>query len=233
MQLYFTSEVGGEFSENNSISIKIGYEGVAEFSFKVSENTKLRLDFPKDSILTIESIKVGIELIEWGYDGPVNVTDPNGNAIEYTEYRHSYPINQLPYMWAEFDEKNAIENEIISETTKNEKGVYEIVNTNLIEKDEGNYLQLSCNYTGTDGEGLEEKDDETCGSVIKVGTYTNEKFIEKYQFKIALREGRHNYLIRISSDYYWYTENINAITFSSEGQTNNVTMKVIEGDTNE
>ena len=48
--------------------------------------------------------------------------------------------------------------------------------------------------------------------------------------KFNVKEGTHEYLIRISSDYYWYSENINAVKIDSKKQLNNKEMCIMAGD---
>lgn len=233
MKLYYTNGENKDFNEENSLSSEIGTEGVAEFSIRVSDSTRLRLDIPDESVITISSIDVyqgGYTLIDWGYDSPtMEFNNENKEVLNYTEYLHSYPLKQLPYLWAKYDKKKAINNKIVSEVKRNKEGIYEFVAPGQLAEEDGNYLLLACNYSMAD-RSKRKDNDESHEGIIKLGTYKNGYFLEKYQYKFLQEEGYNEYLFRISSDYYWYTDEINAVIFSGEGQTNNVTMKVLGGD---
>ena len=85
-------------------------------------------------------------------------------------------------------------------------------------------------YDGLDTEGRYEGDDESMWADVILGYYQNGKFVEKYRYSITVDEGKHDYLIRCSADYYWYLSAVNAVKIETERNLRSVTMSVLEGD---
>ena len=50
------------------------------------------------------------------------------------------------------------------------------------------------------------------------------------EIRIALKEGKNQYLFRVSSDYYWYCEEINGFSLKADGEAYDVSMKILDGD---
>lgn len=146
-------------------------------------------------------------LINWGYDTAL----------------HNYYIGHLPKIWAESDEKQAVKNKIVSELRP--ENAYYCMQRPVKEQAKGNYLLLSFNYP--------DKEAENAGStnaVVKLGSCENGTFDEKYQYEITLTKGYHNYLIRVSSDYYWSQGYIQAVQLDCGAALEDVSMKILEGD---
>ena len=45
-----------------------------------------------------------------------------------------------------------------------------------------------------------------------------------------MTEGMHEYLIRISSDYYWHLKEINALQIQTNGVLQDLQMQILEGE---
>ena len=146
-------------------------------------------------------------LINWGYDAAL----------------HNYYIGRLPGIWAERDEKQAVKNKIVSELKQKNSCYY--MDKPAERQAEGNYLLLSFNCpdkeTGNAGD---------TNAVVKLGSCENGKFDEKYQYEMTLTKGYHNYLIRVSSDYYWGQGFIQAVQIDCDVALEAVTMKILAGD---
>lgn len=181
-----------------------------------------------------ENMEDAYEFIDWGYDGYRYIENEKGETVmTYAEYLHSYPQELLPYLWANSDKKEAKSGEVLGELKEKEKNVFVFSGSETIENSEkknGNYLKFACRYNGEDKEGWESDEDEQCTVTLKLGKYENGEFEEKYQVKFIVKEGNYEYLIRVSSDYYWYSENINAVKIVSKKQLNNKKMCIIAGD---
>ncbi len=168
--------------------------------------------------------------IDYGYDGPVESVDENGNACyEYIDSLHSSSIDKLPRIWAESDKQDSVNNKEVC-TLSNVDGYYVFDNKAVSKSDTGNYLKLTVDYDALDTEGRYEDDDESTGAKVIFGSYQNGKFIEKYRYKITVDEGKHDYLIRCSTDYYWYLREVNAVKTETVRNLRDVTMSVLEGD---
>jgi hypothetical protein len=97
-----------------------------------------------------------------------------------------------------------------------------IFNNIKMNKKNGNYILILLNYIGN----VDKKN-----MVLKLGYYDNNgNFFEKNQYIFNLKPGKHEYLLRVSSDYYWYLNQINAVKIKPEYDINNIKMSVLEGD---
>lgn len=81
-----------------------------------------------------------------------------------------------------------------------------------------------------DNNGLYENDDEQLAAAVIMGNYVNGVFEEKCRYNLSLKEGRYNYLIRCSTDYYWYLNQINALRIQTDGKVYDVGVNILEGD---
>lgn len=163
------------------------------------------------------------ERIEYGYDGPCR--KENG-SFEYLSVLHNHDINQLTGIWAECDSKNAVHNEVTDNLGKEDDYfVFDSINPS----EKGNYLKMDISCSG---EALKEGNNNAVliPAIVKVGVYGEGTFEEKYQYRFMLNEGEGNYLIRISTDYYWYSHNINAVSIETDAVLSEVSMCILEGD---
>ena len=81
-----------------------------------------------------------------------------------------------------------------------------------------------------DQSGNTDNDDETVDATIKLGNVVNGKFVMKYMYTFKVKEGQHEYIFRVSNDYYWYTDEVDAVVLESSGQLLNVDMSILQGD---
>lgn len=220
IQLFYTTNQKEDYSEQKSIISHINKEGKAEFVFPITEFTKLRLDTPENSNIEINSLEIGnpIDFINYGYDEPSEI---NGE-INYLGNIHNYNIQWLPFIWAKYDVKKAVNNKKIEKLYLINENIFIFNNVQKINKIKGNYISISLNY--------DENITNKKNIVIKLGNYNKGSFFEKNQYIFNLKPGRHNYLLRVSSDYYWYLNQINAVKIISENAIKNIEMSVLEGD---
>lgn len=228
LQLYIAKK-GASYTEGNSIKQEITEAGVAEFDIFVGKDVKLRLDIPEDCILQMECIELSEEVtaLDWGYDKAGEETE--NAADSEREVFHNYAVELLPYIWAAYDKEMPVENKVQSSVSKISDRIFSIDSIESIQKADGNYLLLTVDCPGTDRAGVEGPDDETYSAVVKLGVY-EDAFAERYQYQLVLKEGTHDYLIRVSNDYYWYIDEINAIELDSQAELYNVEMKILSGD---
>ena len=102
--------------------------------------------------------------------------------------------------------------------------------TSDISKANGNYLPLSVTFDGEDKDGNLMDNDEYQDMIVILGDYSDGHFEEKCRYGIKLQEGKHNYLIRCSSDYYWYLNEINAARLQVDGRIYDISLKILRGD---
>lgn len=230
MQLFYTTDYNENYVGEKVSTVHIAENGVAEFTVPITEYTRLRLDIPEGSTVAIHSLKVSSPLtyIEYGYDNSTQNTDENANIWNsYDNGFHTYNLVYLPSIWADND--NANHNTEYSELQYT-NGYFVFDQNNILSKENGNYLSFTVTYYGADAGRSYYWDDESIGAVIKVGKYTNGTFQEKYQYNVTLKEGTNDYIIRLSNDYYWYSDEINAIKLFCDGSLYDVNMRILEGD---
>lgn len=231
MKMYYTSNEDEGYTDSKAVIGNRTGDGAVDFSIPVTKHTRLKLVIPEGADVNISSVyvKTPCELIEYGYDGPYVVDDGAGNQIaSYTDMLHNYPIYQLPLIWAEMDKEKAAENTVITELEQQD-GLFTFDNAFIQSGTVGNYLLISAEYAGTDQDSY-EREDEKLEAAVQLGMYENGEFVEKYQYAIILKEGYHEYLIRVSNDYYWYLNEVNAVRIQTDGIVNNVSMRILEGD---
>lgn len=165
----------------------------------------------------LSSMLEDVSFIEWGYDA---YTSGEENAVFANDSElHSYSLKNLPQIWAEMDELDAAGNEVIAELTERQ-GIFLYDASEPIDKSKGNYLLLSVN----------NQSDICKDSELIMGINTDDGFIEKYKYKFAILEGEHQYIFRISTDYFWYVENINAVNLRCDDSVELTNMKILMGD---
>ena len=226
MQMFYTTDAGENYNEDKLQSVAINGSGTAYFTIPVTQYSRIRLDTPEGSKVTIRSFKIDVHccnLIDYGYDGPYLAED--GVTYSYLSYLHSYNINELPRIWAEGDEEDSADNEVIT-TLEYMDGVFRFDALEVVPGSNGNYLKVDISYAGTN----KEDNHETISADLKIGYYDKGRFETKYTYNFTVKEGRHEYLFRISNDYYWYLKQVNAVMLECEESLQNINMEILEGD---
>lgn len=157
----------------------------------------------------------GWEKIDWGYD-----VGEMGDL-------HGESLHDLPYLWGNLDVKKGWENQILYELKNMGTGKYQMPEIDLASKVNGNYLLISGKIEDADFSNPDSS------NTIKVSLgITNQigKVEPQYSFRFNGKVGTDHYLIRISSDYFWYIGNIDTIIISSELQLSDIELKILEGD---
>lgn len=230
MQMYYTTEVGEDYSESKVSNVLLNNSGTACFSIPITVATRIRLDIPEAATVKITSLKINdgsIKLATYGYDDPYFSEDTK--TYEYLPGIHYYELDRLPVIWAEYDGKKSVDNELIDKLSFVD-GCFRYT-TNLAEsKVNGNYLKVGIGYKGTATKKTSQNDLESVNATIRVGTMSANGFVTKYIYDFTVLEGWHEYMFRVSNDYYWYTDATNAITINCEGLLSNVNMEILRGD---
>ena len=147
------------------------------------------------------------EIVDYGYDSNTD--------------SHFYYIDNIPYLWANADQYNAIDNTEICSLNKNEKGEYIFKGSQSIESITGsNYLMFCCTSA---------QDNDI---VLDVTLQDESNSSISYTYSMFVKHGKHNYLLRVSQDYFWKAYNINSVKFSStDNKDINIhSVKILEGD---
>lgn len=167
----------------------------------------------ENGILTHESF-----LISSGYDVGAEMD------VAYYSYpgQHDYDMCDIPYLWANCDEKDAIDNEEVCIAVERE-GKYRFPGSQKLLSDledgySGNYLIILC--------------DSRQGGVLKLSLYDSDsQDCSQYVCHMNLEPGENVYLVRVSQDYFWYDHNIDTVEAEfeqGEGQIKSVS--VLAGD---
>jgi hypothetical protein len=171
-----------------------------------------------------------ISFISYGYDGPFAENDEEGaEAYKYINGIHSTNLAFLPGIWARFDELKSINNKTVCECI-NKDGLYLLGKKLIDHSSRGNYIKLHATYDGNDKEGKYNDDDEYANATLILGLYKNGVFEEKCRYLFNVEEGDYDYLIRSSTDYYWYLGYINAVKIESSEHFRNIKITILEGD---
>ncbi len=220
LELFYTENEGEDYTEDKRLSATISGEGTACFEVPCTEWTRIRLDIPEGSRVTVKGLKIesrGCRLIDYGYDGPFPADD--GELYTCLPCIHSYSLNALPRIWAEEDRKNSRDNPVAAEA-KDEDGVYRFHLSGTETGTKGSYLKVGMLHEGGGTQ-----------ASLKMGTYEDGGFRPKYVYTFRVDPGVHEYMFRISSDYYWYLKQVDtAILEWENGEIRQVDMKILEGD---
>ena len=231
MQIFYTTDPGESYNSDKVVTYDAQTNsGVAYFKIPITEYTRIRFDTPEGSSVKIKSFKVGVcncNLAEYGYDGPYLQED--GKSYSYLPYLHSYDLDKLPQIWAEGDSEDSADNNVLADLNY-KNGLYHYSIDDSAKGADGNYLKVHLTYNGNDLDGKIKSDDETVDATIRVGKYVNGVFETKYYYTFTVEEGTHDYMFRVSSDYYWYIGETDSVQLECEGQLLDVNMQILEGD---
>ena len=98
------------------------------------------------------------------------------------------------------------------------------------DKENGNYLLLRLYYKGTDAQGFTNDDDESVTTTVRMGKISEGEFADMYSYTITVKEGAHDYLLRVSCDYVWFCDDINAVKVAESDGLKVSEMILLEGD---
>jgi hypothetical protein len=215
LQIFYSLN-NSHFSEKNSVkgTIEKNVNQEDDFYTLIPANiryiTDIRLDPPKNSIITLKSIDL--------------VPQNSFLIISQTMSRH-YDMKQLPYIWAEYDTANPAINQPVQEIIFH--GEQQIpadipffmytANTTL-DKSSGNYLLIQLRS-------------ETKGTLkINYGNSTDDIRPAALYFNAISSDNKQNYLVRISSQWEWYKTNVSFIELNSTDPFTLYEVKILKGD---
>lgn len=223
MQVFYTTEAGEDYTEEKSIMVEISDTGVATFEIPVMENTRIRLDFPNRARVKVSSfVACTGKFISCEYGGTGQAQYPAEKAD------HNYMLAQLPRIWAEEDTQNSIENSV-QQQLERRNNVF-LFDPDAVNRENGNYLKISATYTGNDTDGLYQADDESIDGTIVFGRYADDRFEPLYRYTLQFEEGHHDYMIRCSTDYFWYLGEVNAVQIQTGEPLSDVSLCLLDGD---
>lgn len=227
-QVYFTNDKVQEFSETYSLHAYSLQPTVKIFDLRNFYNSmgqlkKLRLDVPEHGVTVIRAASIStlnIPLIDWGYD---NFTSLPLGAIpdaQYITMAHDYNMEFLPFIWGQFDSRNAASNADLA-TVSQSGSVYTWDYSGKENKPA--YLRLDLSVSP-------DFLKNTNASTITLGSMEGGKFTPLSRFRFKLKEGKKVYLFRISSDYYWSRGKLNALVLDPNLGSTAGQVRILEGD---
>ena len=209
-ELFYTTDNGEDFSQKKVVSKNMPSSGVFDATIPYTKDTAIRFDIPENSTVKIKNISFkGIKDL---YSDDIKPIDYNYVPIDY----HSYHLMNIPYIWANYDKIGVDKKEEQLKINK-DSSVY---NFSSIDKQHGNYLFVNAS-SAKDGI-----------MTVQLGKEDESGFIALSQFDFSLKKGNsQNYLVRLSSDFMWYSDQINAIKITSDNNATLDKISILKGDT--
>ncbi len=164
--------------------------------------------------------EAGYTLADFGYDFTTCRTDENGNVqFTYAPY-HSFNLQDIPYIWANYDDYNASDNEVLLEIPVSETNRYVFDGSQKYVSENGNYLAFGMtNVTEND----------MSVNMVFYDSHSDEGG-GRAQYQFNVKPGENNYLIRISADYFWDIFNVDTILFECDEGVAVKNVKILEGE---
>lgn len=180
----------------------------------------------KNSIFAVWCRKDKVDEIRSLVSNYISSNNKYSNQISWIDYNylekiyHKYELLDIPYIWAEYDKIPITSKE--EQLSINSLDLNNIIyDFNDIDKSNGNYLYINASSDS------EEKIN------IKFGKKNNNEFNELNEFILNIKANKNqDYLIRVSGDFMWYSEEINSIRINNEDNgvvINNIA--ILKGDT--
>lgn len=186
-----------------------------EFSIWCEKNLREKY---MEKLSCIELDEMGYTLVDYGYDATTTYTDGGGNVQYAYQPYHQYGLNMIPYIWANYDEYNAVNNLVLTELQKIDANAFVFEGSQYILKADGNYLLLKC--TNPNQEDI----------LVTVTFRDSSNEGARYEYSFTVEPGTKEYMIRASQDYFWHAYNINTVSIVSDSQVYVENAKILKGD---
>lgn len=158
------------------------------------------------------------ELVDYGYDFTTSFVDENRNVGFSFKPYHSYTLNMLPYIWANVDEYDAIDNKKIISVNATGDNQFGFKGSQTTTGEQGNYLAFEVMNSSEENKS------------VNIVLYDSQKEGAKMQYCFEAVPGTKQYMIRVSADYFWDIYNIDTILFTDDEQLIIKDVRVLEGD---
>lgn len=127
-----------------------------------------------------------------------------------------YNFRKLAYIWANYDKAIISAKEVDGTTFKQD--VNSLIIPRTINKSKGNYLSVSIlNSSKQQGQGI-------------VDYFSLNEHLGQFAFDILGNEDKENYIIRISTQYNWYANQVDSISVRLENDMQIADIKLLLGD---
>ena len=158
------------------------------------------------------------ELVDYGYDFTTSFVDEKGNVGFLFKPYHSYNLNMLPYIWANYDKYAAIDNKKIISVNSTGDNQFRFEGSQTTTGEQGNYLAFEIMNSSEENKS------------VNIVLYDSQKEGAKMQYCFEAVPGTNQYMIRVSADYFWDIYNIDTILFNDDEQLIIKDVRVLEGD---
>ena len=227
-QVYFANDKVREFSEAYSLHAYSMQPTVKIFDLRnfynsIGQLEKLRLDVPEHGTTVVKSASIStsnIPLIDWGYDNFTSLPQGAAPDAQYITMAHDYNVEFLPFIWGQFDSKNAASNVDLANVSQN-GSVYTWDYSG--KENKSAYLRVDLSVS-------EDFLKSINTSAITLGSMEGGKFTPLSRFRFKLKEGKKVYLFRISSDYYWSLGKLNALVLDPNLGSTAGSVRILDGD---
>lgn len=209
-ELFYTTDKGENFNAQKVVSKNMAKTGVFEAIVPYTKDTGIRFDIPENSAVKINNIRFKEETDLYADD--IKPIDYNYASMDY----HSYHLINIPYIWANYDKIGVDKKEEQLKINGN-LSTYDFSSIN---KQVGNYLLINAS-AAKDGT-----------MTVQFGKEDTNGFTPLSQFDFSVKNGnKQNYLIRLSSNFMWYSNEINAIKIASDNNATLDKISILKGDT--
>lgn len=166
------------------------------------------------------AVKHQIRFIDWGYDNFVTLPQGAAPDAQHITIAHDYNVAFLPFIWGQYDSRNAASNADLVAVSKN-GSVYTWDYSG--KQSRPAYLRVDLSVSP-------DFLKSTNASTITLGNMEGGKFTPLARFRFRLKEGEKVYLFRISSDYYWSRGKLNALSIDPNVGSKAGSVRILEGD---
>ncbi len=156
----------------------------------------------------------GYIMADYGYDATTKSAD--GEYV-YQPF-HQFGLNMIPYIWASYDDYDAVENSVKDELEQTDRNTFIFDGSQTVLTENGNYLLLEC---------INPKENDIPATIVFQDS-SNEG--ARFEYSFTVKPGCKKYMIRVSQDYFWEVFNINTISIISNSQIDVKNAKILEGD---
>ncbi|CAI3193836.1 hypothetical protein [Clostridium neonatale] len=212
-ELFYTTDSNENFTQDKVKSKNMSKQGVFSAIIPCTRESKIRFDIPEDSTVKIKKIEYkGVDQ-NYNEENEIETIDYDYVPLDY----HMYNLIDIPYIWANYDKIGIQEKEeqLILDC---DTSIYN--NLSSIDKRDGNYLYIDAS---SESDGM---------MTIQMGRKVETDFSPLVQFTCSLKQGENKkYLIRISSDFMWYSNEINSIQITTDNNSTINKTYILKGDT--
>ena len=167
-----------------------------------------------DKLSSMNVNEKGYTLTDYGYDATKKSAE---GGYVYQPF-HQYGLGMIPYIWANYDDYDAVNNPVIDELEQTGTNIFVFNGSQTVLTANGNYLLMECINPGN----------ENISTTVTFQDSSNEG--ARYEYSFTVKPGTHKYMIRVSQDYFWDVYNINTISISGDSQMQVKNVKILEGD---